>query len=354
MRLSSVVAATAWLSISIYTAADSFRPLYRLPVKGLLSASDETVEDVSPVFLSNESIGLVIRTGQYGSGTSRLVVLRFSGGKLIPVATAAKVAEDDLGRALANENLLVRGRHMAYLYASDLKARQPLPVGRLIAPAALSNVIGEVVGNRWKAFLLTPDLRAAAEGVGEMYALSDEVVVVKRNGMLVTESLRRKALGAFPFTASGEIVEIVGKDRIFLNVPGSERIVDFTGNQIVRVYPPPGWSFHHAWDANGGRMLFDHFARVVPVDQQRNERMTKALTFGLGVANEEANTELIKVIDLESRKVCFQGGNEGSLYGTVGQSHADLSPSGRLMVVASLVEVALYKLPERCSESAAR
>src|SRR5689334_7231576 len=51
--------------------------------------------DASPVFLSDDSIGLLVRSGRPRDGVSRVVVFRWTGGKLRPVASTSKTNEGD-------------------------------------------------------------------------------------------------------------------------------------------------------------------------------------------------------------------------------------------------------------------
>jgi len=51
-----------------------------------------------------------------------------------------------------------------------------------------------------------------------------------------------------------------------------------------------------------------------------------------------------------SDAVCFNLGSPEKLLGRVGGYHADLSPSGRLVAVSTLSDLAIYRLPETCAK----
>ena len=65
---------------------------------------------------------------------------------------------------------------------------------------------------------------------------------------------------------------------------------------------------------------------------------------------EVSNGELITVIEWAVDKNCFrQVLVREKDFRLAGGRHADISPSGRLVVVATLSTLAVYKLPETCS-----
>src|SRR5262249_18996508 len=126
-----------------------------------------------------------------------------------------------------------------------------------------------------------------------------------------------------------------------------EHITDLTGKMIVRVRPPDGWGFRHGWSSDGSRLLFDRYLQRVSL----GKRVVGAIADALGsVLPAEANSEVVRVIDVPTGAVCLNLEPPLALLGQGGGSHADLSPSGGLVAVATLSELAVHRLPTTCSK----
>ena len=105
--------------------------------------------------------------------------------------------------------------------------------------------------------------------------------------------------------------------------------------------PPEGWGCRHGWNSDGSRLLFDHFIRTAPVLEKAFDRL-------LGVP-EESTEKIIKVVDAKTGDVCLDLESPNKLLGAAGGYHADLSPSGRWVAVASLTDFSIYRLPDHCT-----
>ncbi len=155
-----------------------------------------------------------------------------------------------------------------------------------------------------------------------------------------------KVLGTIPVLPGDQyfrFVEFAGKEHLYLSLLDKEQITDFSGKEVRRVRPPAGWGFRHGWDAGGRRLLFDHFIRTAPSWEKMFDRV-----FGVP---EESNGELVEVVDTTTGGVCFELEAQSKLLGQAGGYHADLSPSGRRVVVATSADISLYRLPENCSSN---
>jgi hypothetical protein len=174
------------------------------------------------------------------------------------------------------------------------------------------------------------------------------VVVFRANNTIRTEAYDGRLLGSIPVpadTIGAPIAEIAGPERLLLTCCGAKkmRIVDYTGKEIASFAPPTGWGFRRSWSHDGRRVLFDNYTRT-------SKLMEKAMEAIANVAvpvPEESNGESIEVVDITSGAMSFRYANRNSLLGQEGQMHADLSPSGQLVGVATLSKFAIYEIPDQ-------
>ena len=82
------------------------------------------------------------------------------------------------------------------------------------------------------------------------------------------------------------------------------------------------------------------------------EGVVALATVGAGVVDHEDDAEQIRVMDTQTGSTCFNLESEGRL-GKAGELHADMSPSGRYIVVTRKSGVWVYELPPNCRVSRA-
>lgn len=307
------------------------------------------VRDASPVFLSDDSVSLLVRSGLSETSGSVVVVLRLADGTLQTAARASASGGANRLLAVSDQRILVWSRRSVKLLSPDLRAEWVVPMRKRLVLRSFprSGIIGEW-DDRWTVIRLTPEMRTIRNGSGELMSLSDDVIVVRSDNTLRVESFDDRVLGSIMVpkeTSGAPIVEVAGPDRLFLNFDNIHRIVDFRGKQISSIPPPPGWGFDHGWSSDGRRVLFDHYTRKASFA----ERAIESLGSILVPAPEESNGETITVVDTKTGKVCFRLDGAPN-FGSAGRMHADISPSGRLVGVATINTFSVYNLPETCTD----
>lgn len=315
---------------------------------GEVFASEIQTLDASPVFLSDESLAVLARFGEPRKGDSGIVVMRWASEKLQAIAKASKMNEGDEIYAVARNRVLTSAHSHKYLYSSDLAQKQEIPFRVISRAFPRSEVVGEDGLETWRVFRFSSPLTLIREGPGELLSLSDDVFVFHLGNEIKTQAADGRLLGSIPVSPDSKgsyIAEIAGKGRLYLGSAGEQRIVDFSGKQFLRVHPPDGWGFRHGWSADGRRMMFDHYTRTVSGWDRAVEWVVDRLSFGVP---EESNGETVRVVDTTTGGVCFDLETPGKLLGKVGGYHADLSPSGRWVAVATLKELSIYRLPDDC------
>ncbi len=348
-RAKRVGVAILWISVAIARSqASSAVQSVAKATTGELSPSGSP-EDVSAVFLSEDLIAVLVRSGPARSGTSHVGVFRLTDSKLDLVAQADKANESDELYGAAGKRVIVAARFHKYLYSADLKTRQEIPFRILSGMFPRSGVVGEVSDGNWRTHQVSSSMTVLKEGSGELLSVSDEALVFRLGDEVKTETTEGRLVGSFaigPGTRGIHVAEFAGKTRLLLN-DGNMRIADLNGKQLLKIHQPEGWGFRWGWSSDGTRMLFDHFTRMVPFLDRAIEKVIDGLGF---VMPEESNGETIRVIDAVTGKTCFSLDSPSKLLGQVEGYHGDLSPSGRLVAVATLSEVSIYRIPEACTE----
>jgi len=300
--------------------------------------------DVSPAFLSDESVALLARAGAQTSNAPTVVVLRWTGAALQSTVGPRKIADGSEIYSASNNRLIIASPHHKYLYSSDLEQKWELPIHLLSTLFPCSGLVGEFSEQSWKAFRLAPEPTLIGDGQGKLLSTSDGILISQVKDAIRTETTSRKLLGTVPVQPGMRyfrLVEFAGSGRLYFSTRGDERIADFNGKELQRVRPPEGWGFRHGWSADGSRLLFDHFIRTAPVWEKAFDRL-------LGVP-EESNGEIIKVVDANTGGVCFDLESPSKRLGTAGGYHADLSPTGHWVAVASPTDLSIYRLPDNCT-----
>lgn len=213
-----------------------------------------------------------------------------------------------------------------------------------------TDIVAEGGAKAEKLFRLTTPPTPISRGAGELLAVSDDLLVYETTDAVRTVTADGVTRGSIPITPGSRYfnnVEIAGPRRLYFSAAGEEHITDLTGKMIVRLQPPAGWGFRHGWNSDGSRLLFDRYLHNVSV----GKRIVGAIVDALGsVFPEEANAEVVRVIDVSTGATCLNLESPDALLGQAGKYHADLSPSGGLVAVATLRELAVYRLPTTCSK----
>jgi hypothetical protein len=306
------------------------------------------VTNASAVFLSEDTLALLLRSAAQ-LGKSKIVVLRLVNGQIQVLAETDRTYEGDQVFSVSNGRLLIAGTRRKHLYSQDLRQKWELTMKVLSKQFPRTEIVGEGGSKGEKAFRLTTPPTPINLGAGELLAVSDEMLVYQTGDTIRTAIADGATRGSIPIAPGSRYfnnVEVAGPGRLYFSIAGDEHISDLTGKMIVRMHPPDGWGFRHGWSSDGSRLLFDRYQHNVSLAK----RVVGAVVDALGsVLPEEANAEVVRVIDVSTGAVCFNL-EPGALLGQAGGYHADLSPSGGLVAVATLTDLTVYRLPTTCSK----
>jgi hypothetical protein len=121
--------------------------------------------------------------------------------------------------------------------------------------------------------------------------------------------------------------------------------VNFSGKKITDIPRTPGWGLQHGWSADAQRMLFDHFTTSRPF----LEHVVDSVASVLVPVPEESNGERITVVDTATGRICFHVEGKKVQFGSAGETHADISPSGQFVGIATPSTLTIYAMPVTCS-----
>jgi len=310
------------------------------------------ITNVSPVFLAEGTLALLARSAAQ-PGKSKIVVLRLVNGQIQMLAETDRTYEGDQAFSVSNGRLLIAGIRRKHLYTQDLRQKWELTMNVISKQFPRTEIVGEGGSKGKKAFRLTAPPTPINLGAGELLAVFDETLVYQTGDTIRTATAEGTTKGSIPIAPRSRYfnnVEGAGSGRLYFSIAGDEHIdehiSDVTGKMIVRVHPPDGWGFRHGWSSDGSRLLFDRYQHNVSLAK----RVVGAVVDALGsVLPEEANAEVVRVIDVSMGAVCFNL-EPGALLGQAGGYHADLSPSGGLVAVSTLTDLTVYRLPTTCSK----
>ena len=338
LRLTATVLLT--LLAAVRSSCAPPQAIAKLSFDGVIS---EHAGDASPVFLSDDTVAVLVRTSGNSSPGSTVLVFRWTGTQIEPIAGPAQVSASTELHAASNGLLIISARTKGYLYSQDLRQNWEVPVRLMSTLYPRSGIIGEFSSQQWRAFRLEPNPVLVREGSGSLLATSDNAVVYQLDRALCTVTTGGTVLGTIRVLPSDRYfrsVEFAGKEHLYFSLD-KEQITDFSGKEFRQVRPPAGWGVRHGWDVSGRRLLFDHFIRTAPGWEKIFDRV-------LGVP-EQSNGEIVQVVDTTTGGVCFELEMKSKLLGYAGGYHADLSPSGRWVVVATPADISIYGLAEKCS-----
>lgn len=205
--------------------------------------------------------------------------------------------------------------------------------------------------NDWVAYKMALSPVRIRGGTGQVLSVSDDAVAYVNQGNVRIEGMDGKVLGTFatgPRSMAAPMLRFIGKDRLWFDGGGKTEIRDFNGKTFKNFDRPDGWGFRIGQSSDGTRLLLDQYTRHVPLAQTAKETAIAVATLGMGVGDESANGEMVRVIDTKSGKQCFEwNGKIGLLL--EGGFHADIDPSGQLIAIMTRTTLTLYSVPEACT-----
>ena len=342
--------ATTLASINL-PAVLAAQPVASVSLAGLTRGAP--VDSVSAVFVSDNIVATLLPSRGSAPPLQKVVIMRWSDRALEQTASMTVSNGGQIFAASGNRLIVSTSRDKA-VYSADLTQRREIPIKVLCCDSfPRVGVIGEWGENKWTVFRLDSPSQAIREGSGELISVSDGVIVYRLNNQIRTETLDGHPLGSIAVSAGSRyshVAELAGGDRLYLTTSEGRRLVDFNGNEMLRVDAPTGWGFRHGWSAEGNRMLFDHFTVTMPLAERAIDKVFNSIFGGLGVMSEQPNGEIVRVIDTRTGGICLNLESPGKLFGPAGDYHADLSPNGRWMVLITLQELSIYQLPESCKK----
>ena len=239
------------------------------------------------------------------------------------------------------------------LLSADLSTITEIQTKFVIPPVGGGNVAGDSHGfEHWNIYRIAPTRDLLRQGTGELLSLSKDLLVVRVNNEIQIERMTGQPLGSFavpPRSTCYAKALLLGPNRLYLNGCGSGRVVDFSGKTTVEIPEPDGWGFRYGLTEDGRRILFDKYTRRISVLQRMAESVESLITFGMGPIV-TSKGEIIRVVDTDVGKICFDLDSPSRKLGRDGEYHADISPSGHLIAVASADKLSFYGLPEGCNK----
>lgn len=322
-----------------------------------LSFDDQTGNTFTSTvsFVSDDLIAIGRHPSQTGNLSGTLTTVQWRGGKLgiLKTRSIAKYRAFSGGLFPAGDgNFISSLEQPSELLSRDLSAISDIPTKFVIPSVAGGTVAGDSHGfESWNIYRLTPAKALLREGVGELLSLSDELLVFRSNDEIRIERMTGQRLGSFavpPRSTCYARALLLGPDRLYMNGCGPGRIADFTGKTIIEMPEPDGWGFRFGLTPGGHRILFDKYTRRISGLQRIAESVESVLTFGMGPIV-TSKGEVIRVIDTNTGKTCFDLDSPEHQLGRDGEFHADISPSGRFVAIASTGKLSIYPLPEVCN-----
>ena len=341
-----------------------------LDLSSLFPSRQVDLQRTSIAFVSETSMAVVL-CSKGKPDQCQLSLIRWETGVLQPFAQTPGL------NTWAHVNPATDGRVLMtcysfcepVLYSADLSISRHLPEPiHVVSPSggkvATITIGGEKPTTRgfkpthgsWKVYRVSSTLEPIRDGTGKLLAISDDVVVIQDGTTLRTETLAGKLLGSFSvqlgFSCPNQ-VEPLGDNRLYLNDCKSLRIVDFNGNQQLKLQPPKGWGY--TWfgtnmfprSADGSRMLFDYKSRDVSV-----LRNIVVATVGLATLLEVdlsqcCNRQEIRVVDTVTGASCFEW-RQSFPMGSNPFAAPSISPSGEFLAIVREKTLSIYHLPAVC------
>lgn len=306
-------------------------------------------------FISEDAIAIAQYPGSAGTLSGSLVLIDWRTNRL-RLSKEQSIALDRAGWLFPSLYGTSSGNILASvpkpkLWSRDLKVLSEVPVSVLVPSALRSNSAAERINkNEWRLYRLGPPPVFVRSGRGEILSVTDDFIAVRGDRDLRIEKADGSIAASFPMeprSACAERVAILGPDRLMFTDCNNDRVLDFSGKQLVSLPKRDGWGFRHGLSADGSRALFDDFTRRISREQRISEFFQSVMSLGMGPSIDSRGEEL-RVVDTRSGAVCFDLDTPERQFGHAGDYHADVSPSGRYVAVIDGLDVSVYALPNVC------
>jgi hypothetical protein len=343
------------VSAFVLSQAVPMEPVIELDIQQLLAPGEKNVTGSTLSFLSDKTLAIG------GCGQERkhckLLILALNDRGFHPIAETdnylygGSLFRSPDGGVISDRN--AGAFRTASLYSPDLHQVHPLS-NTTLSPHLISQsgkTFGQQFGrNRWEIYRTSASPERIRAGAGELLSVSDEAVVYQEQSAIRIDETNGTHLGSFLAKPASKCVtsaQIIGDTRVWVNSCGEEAICDFNGKIAARIRKPDGWGIRLGQSSEGSRVLYDRYTRKVSLTRRISEDAVAVGTLGLGVANEESNGELVRVIDMNSGNICFEW-HQSNGTAEEGFYHADISPSGRSVAIITRTSLAIYELPLKC------
>jgi hypothetical protein len=186
-----------------------------------------------------------------------------------------------------------------------------------------------------------------AKGEGRLLTHTTNLAAYFDHGAVRIQSIDGKLLGSFEVGGQHvPTISFIGQDRILV---GEKEIRDFHG-KVLRKFKEPGRALGEKTKAStdGSRLLFDSFTRRVGLAQTIMEDTLAVPTMGMRGDGYVPNGEVVRVTDTRSGKRCFEWYGKEDLLSPF-MDHADIDPSGQLVAIMTRRNLAVFKLPDACT-----
>ena len=258
------------------------------------------------------------------------------------------------GGGVVLDYVLTEDRQGAVLLDADLKSAYLIPKIKILD--SYISITGETFveqlnGNLWAVYKMGRPPLSIRTGIGRVLSVSDDAVVYVHDGDVHVESLGGKSLGSFQTNRHSERLlsaHILGHDRLWFGTGSRVELRGFDGRLLRKLDREDGWGFREGKTSDGSRLLYDRYTRHVSTAQRIKEDAVAIATIGMGVGDEEANGEKVRVIDTTSGKQCFEWESTTGIL-VAGGYHADIDPAGQFVAIMTRSELRIFRLPKDCS-----
>lgn len=334
----------ALVSVALFGQTEVPRPLYTGSISDLVPSGNETYRNGSLTFLTDHRLAVGICSNQ---GCS-LEIIEIDGEHARLLARRNELDNfSDLFRA-PDGGVILGPRTL--LLDSKLDTSQSIPktwIGHSDISVTGKTFVG-VTREGWKIFDMGSPTAPIRSGSGRVVSVSDQAIAYIQQGNMRIEAIDGTLLGSFAVKDYAPTVRILGKDRIWFDDGRKPQVRDFNGKTLISVDRLDGWGVRTGRSADGSRLIVDRFTRHIPFLQNAKEVAIAFLTLGMGVGDESDNGEMIRVIDTQTGKRCFDWRATGDLLHG-GDSHGDIDPSGQTVAIMTRTSLYIYALPATCA-----
>jgi hypothetical protein len=258
------------------------------------------------------------------------------------------------GGGVVLDHVRTGAKEGAVLFDPDLRAPQLIPIANICEwcmSTTGQTFVRQLSQNDWAVYQMNvPPVRIRA-GNGRILSVSDDAVAYIDRGIIEVEGMDGKSLGSFAAghgSSAIPAVRFLEHDRLLFDSGSHPEILDFKGKTVRTLDREDGWGFRVGQSSDGSRLLYDRYTRHIPLGQSIKENAVAVATLGMGVADMEATGEMVRVIDTNDGKQCFQWNGEAGVL-VAGGYHADIDPSGQLIAIMTRNNLAFYRLADVCA-----